>query len=104
MTRHVQVFPQTRRRGEAMGERVRLARLRRRMTQAELAARIGVSRQTLSNLERGDLSTSLAVLAQALSVLGLEEDLDRLAGDDELGRRIQDVGLRRPRRRRPTTG
>lgn len=70
------------------------------MTQAELAARIGVSRQTLVNLEQGDLSTSAAVLAQALAVLGLEEDLDRIAADDELGRRLQDVSLRRPRRRR----
>jgi transcriptional regulator with XRE-family HTH domain len=70
------------------------------MSQAELAARVGVTRPTLSRLERGDLSVSLAVLAQTLVVLGLEEDLDRIAADDELGRRIQDVRLRRPRRSR----
>jgi transcriptional regulator with XRE-family HTH domain len=92
------LFPQTQRRAEALGERLRLARLRRRMSLAELASRVGVTRGTLSRLEHGELSTSLGVLARALAVLGLEEDLDRLARDDELGQRLQDVRLRRPRR------
>jgi transcriptional regulator with XRE-family HTH domain len=92
------LFPQTQRRAEALGERLRLARLRRRMSLTELAARVGVTRHTLSRLERGDLSTSLGVLARVLGVLGLEEDLDVLARDDELGRRLQDVRLKRPRR------
>jgi transcriptional regulator with XRE-family HTH domain len=92
------LFPQTKRRAEALGERLRLARMRRRMSLTELAARVGVTRGTLSRLERGDLSTGLGVLASVLSVLGLEEDLDLLARDDELGRRMQDVRLRRPRR------
>jgi transcriptional regulator with XRE-family HTH domain len=68
------------------------------MSLAEMAKRVGVTRDTLSRLERGDLSTSVAVLAQALSVLGMEEDLDLLAADDELGRRLQDVHQPRPRR------
>jgi transcriptional regulator with XRE-family HTH domain len=68
------------------------------MSLAELAVRVDVTRNTLSRLERGDLSTSLGVLARVLAVLGLEEDLDRLAQDDELGQRLQDVRLRRPRR------
>lgn len=68
------------------------------MSLADLAARVGVTRHTLARLEQGDLSTSLGVLARVLSVLGLEEDLDRLAQDDELGRRLQDVRLPRPRR------
>ncbi len=92
------LFPQTQRRAEALGERLRLARLRRRMSLTELAARVDVTRHTLSRLERGDLSTSLGVLARVLGVLGLEGDLDRLARDDELGQRLQDVRLRRPRR------
>jgi transcriptional regulator with XRE-family HTH domain len=68
------------------------------MSLTELATRVGVTRQTLSRLERGDLSTGLGVLARVLGVLGLEEDLDALARDDELGQRLQDVRLRRPRR------
>lgn len=94
------LFPQTQRRAEALGERLRLARLRRRMSLDELAARVNVTRHTLSRLERGDMSTGLGVLARVLAVLGLEEDLDRIGQDDELGRRLQDVRQPRPRRRR----
>lgn len=93
------LFPRTQARAEALGERLRLARLRRRMPLAELAGRVNVSRGTLSRLEHGELSTSLGVLARVLAVLGLEEDLDLLARDDELGQRLQDVRLRRPRRK-----
>lgn len=63
-----------------------------------MAARVNVSRPTLARLERGELAGSLGLLARVLGVLGLEEDLDLLAHDDELGQRLQDVRLRRPRR------
>jgi transcriptional regulator with XRE-family HTH domain len=92
------LFPETQRHAEELGERLRLARRRRRMSLAVLAKRVGVARDTLARLERGDLVTSLGVLARVLSVLGLEDDLDRIAADDELGQRLQDVRLRRPRR------
>jgi transcriptional regulator with XRE-family HTH domain len=76
------------------------------MSLADLAVRVGVTRGTLSRLERGELSTSLATLARVLAVLGLDEDLDLLARDDELGQRLQDVRLTRPRRsrKRPADG
>ncbi|HEY8854442.1 MAG TPA: helix-turn-helix transcriptional regulator [Candidatus Dormibacteraeota bacterium] len=90
-------FPQMQRRAEALGDRLRLARLRRRMTLNEMAERAGTTRLTLARLERGELSVSLGLLAKILAVLGLEADLDRIATDDELGQRIQDVRLRRPR-------
>lgn len=92
------LFPESQRRAEALGERLRLARLRRRMSLADLAERVGTTRITLARLERGDLSASLGLLVRLLDVLGLEKDLDQLARDDELGQRLQDVRLRRPRR------
>lgn len=94
------IFPGTQRRAAALGERLRLARLRRRMTVTEMAARVDASRTTIYHLERGDLSVSLAILVRVLAVLGLEEDLDPIARDDLLGQRLQDLSLRQPRKRR----
>jgi transcriptional regulator with XRE-family HTH domain len=96
--RTVPVFPKGQRQLEELGERLRLARLRRRLTQAVVAARVGVSKQTLAKLEAGGASTSLATLVRLLGVLGLAQDLDRLAADDELGRRLQDMEQKAPPR------
>lgn len=70
------------------------------MSLTEMAERVGVSRDTLRRLERGEMTTTLGVLVRSLTILGLDEDLDAIAGDDELGRRIQDTQLKPPRRRR----
>jgi transcriptional regulator with XRE-family HTH domain len=85
------VFPRIERAITALGDRVRAARLRRRMTQATLAARSDVSIPTIRKLEQGDPTTSLATLARALHVLGLHGDLDLIASNDELGRKLQDI-------------
>ncbi len=99
------VFPRAQRRLQQLGERLRLARLRRGIPLVEMAARVGATRPTLRRLEQGNPSISLALLVRTLGVLGLEEDIDRIAGVDEVGRRLQDLGLKRPRRRssRPAT-
>jgi transcriptional regulator with XRE-family HTH domain len=73
------------------------------MSEAEMAARVLVSRPTIRRLERGDLSVSSAVLARTLEVLSLDTDLDRLAEHDELGQQIADARLPAPRRS-PTRG
>ena len=85
------VFPAAARQLTALGERLRAARRRRRLTQAVVAARVGVTKQTLAKLESGNPSTSLATMLRYLQVLGLAQDIDRLASDDELGRRLQDL-------------
>ena len=85
------VFPGAARQLTALGARLSLARKRRRMTQGTLASRAGVSVPTLRKLEQGDAGVSLATVLRTLQVLGLAADIDRLAADDELGRRLQDV-------------
>lgn len=65
-----------------------------------MAARVGVTRPTLRSLEGGDASVGLAVLLRVLGVLGLDEDIDRIAATDEVGRRLEDLRLStRPRRK-----
>lgn len=91
------LYPRTRDRAIALGDRLRLARRRRRITLDDLAARVGTTRVTLGRLEHGDLSVSLALLVRVLGALGLEEDIDRLAANDEIGRRLQDARTPRPR-------
>jgi DNA-binding XRE family transcriptional regulator len=95
--------PQARRRIQALGARLRAARMRRRMTQEMLAERVGVSVPTIGKLESGDPSTSLATVLRVLAALGLSEDIDLLAADDQLGRELQDNALKRsnPRGRQP---
>jgi transcriptional regulator with XRE-family HTH domain len=93
-------FPAGLRQLAALGERLRAARRRRRLTQAVVAARVGVSKQTLAKLEAGNPSTSLATTLRLLQVLGLGQDIDRLAADDELGRKLQDLEQPAPPRGR----
>ena len=83
----------------ALGERLRAARLRRKLTQAILAERVGVALPTLRKLEAGDPSASLATVMRVLQALGLAQDIDQLAAQDDLGRELQDIGLKPSRRR-----
>jgi transcriptional regulator with XRE-family HTH domain len=92
------LFPSTERKATELGARIRAARRRRGISEAELAQRTLTSRPTIRRLEHGELNVSLAVLAQVLEVLRLESDLDRIAVDDELGHRVADSRLPRPRR------
>jgi len=62
-----------------LGERIAITRKRRALTMEEMSSRMYVSRKTLSRLEKGDSGVSLAVLASALWVLGLEQDLLEIA-------------------------
>ena len=86
-------FPTERRLLEALGERLRLARKRRRFSVTTVAGRAGISRQTLYRVESGDASVTVGTCLRVLAVLGLENDLARLAADDPLGRQLQDLRL-----------
>jgi transcriptional regulator with XRE-family HTH domain len=77
----------------ALGLRLRLARERRRLGTELFAERLGVSRETLRRLEKGDASIALGTFLRALRVLGLDRDIDSLAADDEMGRKLQDIEL-----------
>ncbi len=78
---------------EETGENIKLARLRRNLTMEQVSERAGISRSTLWQVEKGQSSVSFGVYAQVLFVLGLEKDILKLAGDDILGRKLQDAEL-----------
>lgn len=78
---------------EEVGENIKLARLRRNLTMEQVAERAGIARSTLWQVEKGQPSVSFGVYAQVLFVLGLEKDILKLAGDDILGRKLQDAEL-----------
>lgn len=94
------LFPDIQRQALELGARLRLARRRRGISIAEMAARVMVSSPTISRLERGEPSVSTAVLMRYLEVLGLASDIDRIAEHDEAGAAIADARLGRPRRPR----
>jgi len=76
-----------------LGENIKLARLRRKLSIRSMAERAGIATSTLGNMENGSPSVSLGSYLQVLSVLRLEEDLLLIADKDPLGRQIQDAGL-----------
>ncbi|MGH1522830.1 helix-turn-helix domain-containing protein [Leifsonia sp. L25] len=55
--------------GELLGLQIGAARRERKMTQAELAARVGISVGTLRKIEKGDLTVALGPIAECLTVL-----------------------------------
>ena len=86
----------------ALGENVRLARLRRQLSAVQVAERAGISPPTLRAIEHGDANVSIGAYASVLLCLGLDSGLAQVGREDELGRKLQDakisVGKRAPRR------
>ena len=76
-----------------LGENIKLARLRRKLSIRSLAERSGIAASTMTNIEAGSPSVSLGNYLQVLSVLRLEEDILSIADKDPIGRQIQDAGL-----------
>lgn len=65
-----------------LGYRTRLARIRRGMSIAELAAKAGVNRNTLNALELGKAGVALGTYVTVLWALGLDRTLDGVAHPD----------------------
>lgn len=76
-----------------LGENMKLARLRRKLSTMQVAERANLSRQTVISVEKGLSGVSIGAYLQVLLVLGLEKDLLKVASDDLLGRKLQDAKL-----------
>lgn len=98
-------MPDTQKILEQMGEQIKLARLRRKLSAELIAERAGISRATLWAIEKGSPSVAMGMYAAVLHALnGMDRDLALIAKDDEFGRKLQDLELvtrkRAPRRSR----
>jgi len=76
-----------------MGENIKLARKRRKLTTIQTAERAGIDRSTLYEIEKGNPSVSMGAYFNSLRVLGLQDDFLKLAADDAYGRKLQDLEL-----------
>lgn len=93
------ILPETRRYLEEMGKQIKLARLRRKLSASLVAERAGISRATLCEIEKGSPSVAIGAYAAVLHALNyMDKDLLLIAKDDELGRKLQDLGLTTPKR------
>lgn len=92
------ILPRIKRELASLGLRLRHARLRRAYAAETIAQRAGITRKTLGRVEQGDPAVSVGIYARVLQALGLDADLALVAKDDELGRRLQDLALKQPRR------
>ncbi|MFI4991850.1 MAG: helix-turn-helix transcriptional regulator [Solirubrobacterales bacterium] len=80
-----------------LGAQIRLARRKRRWSQAELAERVGITARTVYKIEYGDLSVSLGAAFEAAALLRvplfhaeraqLSTELDRVQARSALLRR-----------------
>lgn len=90
-----------------LGRDLSLARRRRRLSQASLAERSGVSLNTVRRLEKGEPRGSIEHLARVLQVLGEIERLEHLldTGNDDVGLMMMNEELpERVRARRSPEG
>ena len=95
MAKHTTIlFPKSVEMLKRLGENLRLARLRRNVTSRLEAERAGISVATLTKIEQGNPSVALGSYMQVLVTLNLAQDILKVAADDELGRKVQDLGLR----------
>ena len=87
------IFPQEQQNLTDLGERLKLARLRRKLSSMVVAQRAGISRTSVYKVEKGDAGATLGTYLRVLAVLGLDGDIKQLALDDKVGRKLQDFEL-----------
>jgi transcriptional regulator with XRE-family HTH domain len=94
------LLPSTTEHLRQFSSRLRVARLRRKLTAKQVAQRAGMSPMTLRSLERGGPGVTIGAYLAVMQVLGIEADLGLLGQADTTGRALQDARL--PARTRAT--
>jgi transcriptional regulator with XRE-family HTH domain len=89
----LQILPSTAKILIGLGENIKLARLRRKLSAEQVSERANISRPTLLSIEKGTPGVAIGSYVQVLYILNLEKDLLKVAADDTLGRKLQDAEL-----------
>jgi len=93
MKRQNLLYPKAAKALVTLGENLRLARRRRKITAQMMAERANMSVMTLRSLERGSLHVAMCNYMAVIACLGFQDDVARIAADDVLGRDLQDAAL-----------
>ncbi len=83
---------------QIVGEQIKLARLRRNLSVAQIAERATCSPLTVARIEKGVPTVAIGTYLRVLYALQLDDDILCLAKEDEMGRVLQDLSLK-PRER-----
>jgi transcriptional regulator with XRE-family HTH domain len=83
---------------QTVGEQIKLARLRRNLSIAQIAERAMASELTISRVEKGTPTVSVGIYLRVLYALQLDDDILCLAKDDTIGKTLQDLGLQTRKR------
>ncbi len=83
---------------KVVGEQIRLARLRRDLSIAQVAERATCSPVTISRVEKGAPTVAIGIYLRVLYALQLDDDILLLAQKDEIGRGLQDLRLKQRER------
>ena len=90
----VVLMPKTGKILEQMGEQIRLARMRRKLTVTLVAERADVSRASVWAVEKGSAAVAIGIYAAVLHAInGMDSDLLKVAADDEFGQKLRDIEL-----------
>lgn len=76
-----------------VGEQIKLARLRRNLSVAQVAERATCSPLTVARIEKGTPTVAIGIYLRVLYALQLEDDILLIAQQDALGRQLQDLAL-----------
>ncbi|MCH5246255.1 MAG: helix-turn-helix domain-containing protein [Muribaculaceae bacterium] len=79
---------------KTVGEQIKLARLRRDLSIAQVAERATCSPMTIARIEKGAPTVAIGIYLRVLYALQLDDDILYLAQKDELGRTLQDLALK----------
>lgn len=78
---------------KVVGEQIRLARLRRNLSRAQIAERAMCSELTEARVEKGTPTVAIGIYLRILYALQLEDDVLFIAKDDKLGKELQDINM-----------